>query len=91
MALSSYARRGLEAAGFEAVFSEKTTFKEFAIRVGRPAAEVIRAARERGVHPGYRLGRDYEGLDDALLVAVTEKRTTEQIDRLVEVLSEVAR
>jgi glycine dehydrogenase subunit 1 len=91
MALSGYARRELEAAGFEAVFSEKTTFKEFAIRVGRPAAEVIRAARERGVHPGYRLGRDYEGLDDALLVAVTEKRTTEQIDRLVEVLSEVAR
>ena len=37
-----------------------------------------------------RLGRDYAGLDDALLVAVTEKRTQAQIDRLVEVLSEVA-
>jgi glycine dehydrogenase subunit 1 len=91
MALSSYARRELEAAGFEAVFSDKATFKEFAVRVGRPAGEVIAAARERGVHPGYRLGRDYAGLDDALLVAVTEKRTPAQIDRLVEVLSEVAR
>jgi glycine dehydrogenase subunit 1 len=91
MSLSSYARRELEAAGFELVFSEKATFKEFAIRVGRPAAEVIAAARERGVHPGYRLGRDYSGLDDALLVAVTEKRTPAQIDRLVEVLTEVAR
>ncbi|HST25829.1 MAG TPA: aminomethyl-transferring glycine dehydrogenase subunit GcvPA [Gaiellaceae bacterium] len=91
MALSSYARRELEAAGFELVFAKKATFKEFAIRVGRPAADVIRAARERGVHPGYRLGRDYAGLDDALLVAVTEKRTPAQIDRLVEVLSEVAR
>jgi glycine dehydrogenase subunit 1 len=91
MALSSYARRELEAAGFEAVFSEKATFKEFAVRVGRPAADVIRDARERGVHPGYRLGRDYAGLDDALLVAVTEKRTPAQIDRLVEVLGEVAR
>jgi glycine cleavage system P protein (glycine dehydrogenase) subunit 1 len=91
MALSSYARRELEAAGFEAVFSDKATFKEFAVRLGRPAGEVIAAARERGVHPGYRLGRDYAGLDDALLVAVTEKRTPAQIDRLVEVLSEVAR
>lgn len=91
MALSSYARRELEAAGYEAVFSEKATFKEFAVRVGRPAADVIREARARGVHPGYRLGRDYAGLDDALLVAVTEKRTQAQIDRLVEVLSEVGR
>jgi glycine dehydrogenase subunit 1 len=91
MALAGYAKRSLEAAGFELVFSEKATFKEFALRVGRPAVEVIGAARQRGVHPGYRLGRDYEGLDDALLVAVTEKRTPAQIDRLVEVLSEVAR
>jgi glycine dehydrogenase subunit 1 len=91
MALSSYARRELEAAGFEVVFSDKATFKEFAVRVGRPAADVIRDARARGVHPGYRLGRDYAGLDDALLVAVTEKRTPAQIDRLVEVLSEVGR
>jgi glycine dehydrogenase subunit 1 len=91
MALAGYAKRELAAAGFEAVFSEKATFKEFAVRVGRPAGEVIRAARARGVHPGYRLGRDYAGLDDALLVAVTEKRTTADIDRLVSVLSEVAR
>jgi glycine dehydrogenase subunit 1 len=91
MALSSYARRELEAAGFEAVFPEKATFKEFAVRVGRPARDAIRAARERGVHPGYRLGGDYAGLDDCLLVAVTEKRTKADIDRLVEVLSEVGR
>ena len=49
--------------------AEQTTFKEFAVRVGRPAREVVRAARERGVHPGYALGRDYAGLDDVLLVA----------------------
>ena len=91
VALASYAKRQLEAAGFAAAFSEKTTFKEFAVRVGRPASEVIREARRQGVHPGYRLGRDYSGLDDALLAAVTEKRTTKDIDRLVEVLSEVAR
>jgi glycine dehydrogenase subunit 1 len=71
------------------VFPDQTTFKEFAVRVGRSAKEVVGAARERGVHPGYALGRDYPGLDDALLVAVTELRTPEEIDRLAEVLAEV--
>jgi glycine dehydrogenase subunit 1 len=90
MALAGYARSRLEEAGLEAVFSEQTTFKEFAVRVGRSGREVIAAARERGVHPGYALGRDYEGMDDCLLVAVTEKRTPADIDRLVEVLAEVS-
>jgi glycine dehydrogenase subunit 1 len=68
------------------VFPEQATFKEFAVRVGRSGKEAIREAREQGVHPGYALGRDYEGLDDALLVAVTERRTPADIDRLAEVL-----
>jgi glycine dehydrogenase subunit 1 len=60
------------------------------VRVGRSARDVIRAARERGVHPGYALGRDYAGLDDALLVCVTEKRSPADIDRLAAVVEEVA-
>ena len=87
MALAAYAQDKL---GLDLVFPEQTTFKEFAVRVGRSARDVIRAARERGVHPGYALGRDYEGLDDVLLVAVTEKRTPAEIDRLADVLAEVA-
>jgi glycine dehydrogenase subunit 1 len=87
MGLAEHAKERL---GLPLVFPEQTTFKEFAVRVGRSAKDVIREARERGVHPGYALGRDYGGLDDALLVAVTEKRTPADIDRLVEVLGEVA-
>ena len=52
-------RERLRAAGFETVFPDRPTFKEFAVRVGRDAREVIRAARALGVHPGYALGRDY--------------------------------
>ena len=89
MALASHARERLEAAGIESVFPEQTTFKELAIRVGRSARDVIWAARELGVHPGYALGRDYPDLDDCLLVAVTERRTLADIDRLVDVLAEV--
>ena len=90
MSMSHYARTRLADAGFSDVFSGRTTFKEFAVRVGRSGRDVVRAARERGVHPGYPLGRDYPGLDDALLVAVTEKRTRAEVDRLAEVLAEVA-
>jgi glycine dehydrogenase subunit 1 len=87
LALSRHAKERLADAGFEPVFPSKTTFKEFAVRVGRPAQQAIRSARAAGVHPGYALGRDYAGLDDALLVAVTEKRTIDEIDRLVEALA----
>ncbi|MBV8395707.1 MAG: aminomethyl-transferring glycine dehydrogenase subunit GcvPA [Actinobacteria bacterium] len=87
MALAQYAKDRLSERGLELVFPEKATFKEFAVRVGRNAAEAMRDARAHGIHPGYALGRDYEGLDDALLVAVTERRTTDEIDRLAEVLA----
>ena len=36
--------------------------------------------------PATPLGRDYPGMDDVLLVALTEKRTPDEIDRLAEVL-----
>jgi glycine dehydrogenase subunit 1 len=87
MALAQYAKERLAARGLELVFPERTTFKEFAVRAGRSAADAIRVARERGIDPGYALGRDYPGLDDALLVAVTERRTPAEIDRLAEVLA----
>jgi glycine dehydrogenase subunit 1 len=89
MALAERAKERLAAAGAELLFPDKATFKEFVVRVGRNGRDAVRDARERGVHPGYALGRDYEGLDDALLVAVTEKRTPADIDRLASVLAEV--
>jgi glycine dehydrogenase subunit 1 len=92
LALAEHAKRRLqEHAGLELLFPDRPTFKEFAVRVGRNARDVVRDARALGVHPGYALGRDYEGMDDVLLVAVTEKRTPEEIDRLAGVLAEVAR
>ncbi len=87
MSLGEYAKERL---GLPLVFPEQATFKEFAVRVGRSASDVVREAQAHGVHPGYPLGRDYAGLDDALLVAVTEKRSPADIDRLAEVLAEVA-
>jgi len=85
LALSQYARERIP---LEPVF-DAPTFKEVAFRTPVPARAVIKQARERGVHPGYALGRDYEGMDDVLLVALTEKRSAEDVDRLAVVLEEV--
>ncbi len=84
MALGEYAKERL---GLPLVFADRTTFKEFAVHVGRPARDVMRDALAQGVHPGYALGRDYPGMDDVLLVATTERRTPADIDRLAEVLA----
>ena len=84
MGLAEHAKDRL---GLPPAFQGRATFKEFAVRVGRDAREVVREAKAQGVHPGYALGRDYPGLEDVLLVCVTEKRTVEEIDRLAEALS----
>ena len=85
LSLAQYARERLP---LEPAF-DAPAFKEVAFRTPIPAREVIRRARERGMHPGYALGRDYEGMDDVLLVALTEKRSVEDVDRLAAVLEEV--
>jgi glycine dehydrogenase subunit 1 len=55
--------------------------REFAVRVPDLDA-VFERARAEGINPGYRLGRDYPEYEDGLLVAITERRTRRDIDRL---------
>ena len=62
----------------------RPTFKEFTVRVTDGQVEGLLAkAREDGVLAGVPLGEWYPELDDCFLVAVTEKRTKAEIDRLV--------
>ena len=86
LALTGYAKSRLVEAGLELAFPDRHTFKEFVVRTGRDGREALQAARANGIYAGYPLGRDYAGLDDSLLVAVTEKRTVAEIDRLAEAL-----
>ena len=57
-------------------------FKEFAVETGIPPARLIEELGRQGICPGLDLGRFYPELSGRLLVAVTEKRTREEIDRL---------
>ena len=85
------AARVAEVAGFEPAFPGTTPFKEIALRVpGGPGAAEVTAQRARaaGVDAGVPLGRDFPELSDVLLVALTEKRTPADIERLAAVLKE---
>jgi glycine dehydrogenase subunit 1 len=64
------------------------TFKEFVVRVkGGSVDGLIEKALAAKVFAGIPLGRWYPQLSDCLLVAVTEKRSKAEIDRLAAVCS----
>jgi glycine dehydrogenase subunit 1 len=86
-AKAAYAAERLgEIPGTELLFSGAPFFKEFALRLPRPAREVRDALVDRGYLAGVPLP-DAEG--HALLVAVTERRTRAEIEGLAEALREV--
>jgi glycine dehydrogenase subunit 1 len=87
MSKAAYAAGRLsEVPGVEMLFDDAPFFKEFPIRLPRPAAEVRDALIERGYLGGVPLP-DADG--HALLVAVTERRSREEIDGLAMALKEV--
>jgi len=67
----------------------RPVFKEFVIRrTGQDMEALVDAAAKEGIFAGVPLGRWYPELADAMLVAVTEKRTQAEIDRWATLLSE---
>jgi glycine dehydrogenase subunit 1 len=72
--------------GVSLLHPEAPFFKEFALRLPRPAAEIVDALVERGYLGGVPLPSAGE---DVLLVAVTERRTREEIDGLASAMKEV--
>jgi len=64
-------------------------FNEFTIHTPVPAKEVVDKAAEKGFFPGIRLDRFYPNMDHSLLIAVTEKRSRQEMDDLVEVLAQI--
>lgn len=85
---TAYARERLgEIEGVELLHS-RPVVREFGLRLpGLDVARVVARCHERGVNPGFELARTHGSeYADGLLVALTERRSRGQIDRLVEVL-----
>jgi glycine dehydrogenase subunit 1 len=64
-------------------YTRGPVFREFAIRLPMPAGELCRALVERGYLAGLDLGRFDSGLDRVLLLAMSERRTRDEIDAFV--------
>ncbi len=70
---------------FKPLFN-KPFFKEFAITSEFDSRMVNKALLKSGILGGYELGKDYEKYKNGLLLCVTEKRTKEEIDKLIGVM-----
>lgn len=83
-ALAHYLAAGLEKAGYKLAFSGPY-FNEFVVDLGTNHAQDFKEYMlEGGIFPGYELERDFPGWENCMLVAVTEKKTTADLDRYIE-------
>jgi glycine dehydrogenase subunit 1 len=70
---------------------DRPFFKEFTVRLGRPVPAALQRLLQAGYHAGLHLGRWYPSLDDAISVAVTERRTRAEIDGLVGAITKLGK
>jgi glycine dehydrogenase subunit 1 len=70
------------------VLNAEATFNEFTLLLPKGGAQVVESLLTLGMAAGVPLGGYYAGMDNAIVVTVTEKRTKNEIDRLVTLLEE---
>ena len=87
---ASYAYKRLTSIpSVEPHFKSKWFFNEFVIDLPCEAADVIAKLIEKGLAAGFPLSRYYKGMDNSMLICVTEKRSKQQIGMLAEALEAV--
>lgn len=84
---TQYAIEAIEGAGLKVKFGRKV-FGEFVVTLPKAAHEVRDAMLGKGFLAGLPLGEFYPGMENDLLVAVTEIRSKDQIDRFAAALAE---
>ena len=89
VAKAQYGLAALRRLPVEILF-EGPRFNEFVFRLNRPYEEVAERFHAAGVVPGLPLGRYDLRLENALLVSITETKSRQDIDRLVELVKAVA-
>ncbi|TZE81175.1 aminomethyl-transferring glycine dehydrogenase subunit GcvPA [Calorimonas adulescens] len=82
LAKSHYLAGKLREAGFSLAF-DKHFFKEFVIKLDGDVSSVIDRLLEKKIIAGIDLSRFYPELKGCMMIAVTEKRTKQEMDELV--------
>jgi glycine dehydrogenase subunit 1 len=83
---TAYARDRLAGIDGVELLHEDPVVREFAIRLAAPVPDVLERCAADGIAAGYPLAGEYPEYEDGLLVAITERRTREDIDRLADSL-----
>ena len=78
-----YAKDAFEAAGFDVPF-QGAHFNEIVVKTNKSVTEINKQLIQDGIIGGFDLGTVYPELQNHVLIAVTELRTKEEIDALVE-------
>jgi glycine dehydrogenase subunit 1 len=81
--------RLLKVPGVSLTFPKRWYFNEFVLTLPLPADKVIRKLLQRGIAAGFPLVRYWPEMDHNLLIAVTEKRTRDEIDLLAHLLETI--
>lgn len=71
------------------VFPSSPIFNEFVIKIMRPEKEVLAHFRRHEIEPGVPLGQYYPEFKNHFLVAVTETKSLEQLDRYIQIVKEL--
>lgn len=77
--------------GVELLFGGRVFFHELALRLPRPASEVIERLADERIVAGVALGDEYPELGDPLLVCATETKQPEDIRRFAQALARALR
>jgi len=80
---TNYAKKEFEAAGFEVVF-QGAHFNEIVVNVKSSVTSLNKELLKKGMIGGFDLGKVDATLEGHVLIAVTEQRTKEEIDALVQ-------
>jgi len=92
LALANYQRAAYlkeKLANYTEPLSQLPIFNEFAFKCRQPIKKVQTHFRKHGVEPGLDLGQFYPGLQNCLLIAVTETKTKEQLDKYVDLMKSI--
>lgn len=86
---AEFARQQLDKINGVEVKRSSPTFNEFTVYLSKDASQVAEDMIDKGFAAGFPLGRYYKGMERYMTIAVTEKRTKEEILRFADALNQV--
>jgi glycine dehydrogenase subunit 1 len=84
---ANYAKNLFKEKGYTVAY-DGPSFNEFIVKLNKPIKQINQDLLQKGIIGGYDLGRDFPELENHMLIAVTELRTKEEIDTLVNELGD---